>query len=255
MLDHVRDRGSDRKLRLFACACCRRVWDVLDDDKRQVVRLMERFVDGLATVEEMRAQAALALPPRPPHGPHPLDKNRVEAGCRPTLRLLGALLAGFFRSLDEKPRPRDAGGNARDAVYFAVAEDHVFASSVPAYHAAVNASVYGARAVADAAVEHEPEEDRRKAAEASEKFAQAELVRDIFGNPFRPVAVNPLSLAVGIRDLAGSIYDQQDFDRMPALAEALVQVDGVSAELLAHCRSEGPHARGCWAVDLLLGKE
>jgi len=55
--------------------------------------------------------------------------------------------------------------------------------------------------------------------------------------------------------LAESIYDERAFDRMPILADALEEAGCANADILAHCRQPGEHVRGCWAVDLILGKE
>lgn len=81
------------------------------------------------------------------------------------------------------------------------------------------------------------------------------LLRDVIGNPFRPVTVAPESLSRDIVALATSIYENRFFDRMPALADALEAAGCTNADILAHCRGPGPHVRGCWAVDLILGKE
>ena len=83
----------------------------------------------------------------------------------------------------------------------------------------------------------------------------AALFRDIFGNPFRPVAVDPVWLTSTVVAIAGGIYDERAFDRLPILADALQDAGCDHADILAHCRGPGPHARGCWVVDLLLGKQ
>jgi hypothetical protein len=85
--------------------------------------------------------------------------------------------------------------------------------------------------------------------------APAELLRDIFGNPFRPVTADPSWLTSTVVALARGIYDDRAFDRLPILADALQDAGCDHADILAHCRSDDPHARGCWVVDLLLGKE
>jgi hypothetical protein len=83
----------------------------------------------------------------------------------------------------------------------------------------------------------------------------AGLVRDVLGNPFRPPApVAPAWVTAAVADLAGTIYTAGALDRLPILADALEEAGCTDADLLAHCRGPGPHARGCWAVDLLVGK-
>jgi hypothetical protein len=88
----------------------------------------------------------------------------------------------------------------------------------------------------------------------AELAATADLIRCVFGNPFRPVAVEPewrTSTAVA---LATGIYADRAFDRLPVLADALEDAGCTNADVLGHCRGPGPHARGCWVVDLILGK-
>jgi hypothetical protein len=86
----------------------------------------------------------------------------------------------------------------------------------------------------------------------------AELVAlfyEIFGNPFRPVNVDPAWLTTDVRLLAEGIYAEKAFERMPILADALQEAGCDSDDLLNHLRGGGPHVRGCWALDLVLGKE
>lgn len=88
-----------------------------------------------------------------------------------------------------------------------------------------------------------------------EREAQCLLIRDIFGNPFRPVDAAWLKRRQGkVPKIAQRIYDARAFADLPILADALEEAGCTNAELLAHCRHPGPHVRGCWAVDLILGK-
>jgi hypothetical protein len=80
-------------------------------------------------------------------------------------------------------------------------------------------------------------------------------LRDVFGNPFRPVTVNPTWQTATVVSLAQAIYDERAFDRMPILADALEDAGCTNADVLNHCRQPGEHVRGCWVVDLLLGKQ
>jgi hypothetical protein len=88
---------------------------------------------------------------------------------------------------------------------------------------------------------------------------QAALLRDIIGNPFHtryPADPNVLAWNEGtVRRIAQAIYDERAFDRLPILADALLDAGCEDEDLLAHCRSPGPHVCGCWAIDLILGKE
>lgn len=79
-------------------------------------------------------------------------------------------------------------------------------------------------------------------------------IRDIFGNPFRPVTVDSSWLTSTVLPLASGIYEEKAFDRMPILADALQDAGCDNAEVLEHCRGPGPHVRGCHVLDLILGK-
>jgi hypothetical protein len=84
------------------------------------------------------------------------------------------------------------------------------------------------------------------------------LLREIIGNPFRPVrcSVEWLEANSGAaRRLAEVIYSQRAFDSLPILADALEEAGCDNAEILSHCRGPGPHVHGCWALDTVLGKE
>ena len=84
----------------------------------------------------------------------------------------------------------------------------------------------------------------------------AALLRDLF-NPFRPAPVENSLLVwndATIPKMAQSIYDARAFDRLPLLADALEEAGCADADILSHCRTPGEHVRGCWVVDLLLGK-
>lgn len=186
MLAFLRDRGaaSDRKLRLFAVACSRRAWPLIDDLGRAAVELAESFADGRANSEQLRA---------------------ARLACK------------------------GSGGHS-------------------SWYAAVTDPAVAARNAALSAVGGASHPDH-------ERLAQADLLRDIFGNPFRPVTVQPSWLTPAVLTLAGRIYDERAWDRLPDWADALVDAGCDAAEVLNHCRGPGEHVRGCWVVDLLLGRE
>ncbi|VTT98685.1 Uncharacterized protein OS=uncultured bacterium PE=4 SV=1 [Gemmataceae bacterium] len=81
-----------------------------------------------------------------------------------------------------------------------------------------------------------------------------ERLQCLFGNPFCPVTADPTWLTSTVVALARGIYEDRAFERMPILADALQDAGCDNADILDHCRGPGPHVRGCWVVDLLLGK-
>jgi hypothetical protein len=100
--------------------------------------------------------------------------------------------------------------------------------------------------------------------ENQDRAVQIELIREVFGNPFRPAEVQPVWLSWCdsiIVKLAADIYDERSLPagildglRLQILADALEEAGCNDETLLAHCRKPGEHVRGCWVVDLLLGK-
>jgi hypothetical protein len=89
---------------------------------------------------------------------------------------------------------------------------------------------------------------------AGDWSALTRFVRDIFGNPFRPVTFSRRWRTSDVVGLARAIYDERAFERMPILADALMDAGCEDEVIIAHCRGDGPHVHGCWLVDLILGK-
>ena len=85
--------------------------------------------------------------------------------------------------------------------------------------------------------------------------AGSDLIREVFGNPFRPITLKPSWLTSTVLALATGIYADKAFDRMPILADALQEAGCDNDDILDHCRHPGEHVRGCWVVDLLLNKK
>jgi hypothetical protein len=140
------------------------------------------------------------------------------------------------------------------ALAAAVGASSRFVGSIKA--AAMDTSV-AANAAAQRAGEDVSDErfdEAHDAARSQEVVAQAHLIRCILGNPFRPVALESTWRTSTVVALAQGIYDERAFDRMPILADALQDAGCDNDDVLTHCRGPGPHARGCWVVDLVLGK-
>jgi hypothetical protein len=82
------------------------------------------------------------------------------------------------------------------------------------------------------------------------------LFREVVGNPFRPIAVEAAWLTSDVLALARQMYEAREFSAMPILADALQDAGCDNDDILSHCRdTTAPHVRGCWIVDLVLGKK
>ena len=80
------------------------------------------------------------------------------------------------------------------------------------------------------------------------------ILRCIFGNPFRPITLDASWLTPTVMLLALAIYHDRGFERMPVLGDALEEAGCTNGDILDHCRQTGQHAKGCFVVDLILGK-
>ncbi|HLW64937.1 MAG TPA: hypothetical protein VKS79_06410 [Gemmataceae bacterium] len=200
--------SAERKLRLFGCACCRRMWPLLNRKKlRHAIEVAERFADGLANEEERIAA-------------HRSIARSIE-----------------FFDVDSS--------QGQEALYAAEFVLHT------ARFAANDAPAMALRAIA-AAHRHQP------AVEEAEARAQMELLRDIFGPLlFRwiPFADEWHEWKCGcLQKLARTIYEDEHFELLPILADALQEAGCTDADVLAHCQSKTRHVRGCWVVDWVLGR-
>jgi hypothetical protein len=217
-------KGSDRKLRLFAVACCRRIWHLVPDNpSRQAVEVAERFADGFATEEQRQAALRGA------------EAARMAVNAPGSFRVyLAATLAAVAYTTVAVPWDLEVIG-------------------LNASREASTAAAYCGLPDADDADDTAAYEATR-VAWANEQATQAKMLRDIFGNPFRPVALSQAEQTPTAVALAQAIYDERAFDRLPILADALEDAGCTDAAILGHCRGPGPHVRGCWVVDLILGK-
>jgi hypothetical protein len=216
MLEFLRGKISDRKLRLLVAAACHRIWWLLPQASRTFVETLVAYADGLVTNAEYHAASDAAFAEadaadRDP--PNTLTYATVSVGISDS-----PTVASVMSCLD----------TATSAVGCATAED------AP-----------------------EGEYDfQYDCARMRERAEQSRLVLDIFGPlPFRPVTVDPSWLTSTVAALVRGVYTERAFDRLPILADALQDAGCDNDDLLTHCRSDGPHVRGCWVVDLLLGKQ
>jgi hypothetical protein len=202
MLKSAKSKISDRKLRLFAVACARRVAHLpyrgvsaaISDKARiadkQAIAIAEEVAEGKVSVGELKAA---------------LKTTQTITAGRACTR------ASAFA----------AAKDTADTLYWFV---HWHPATTPAQ-------------------------------KATELPAQANLLRCIAGNPFCPCAWKPAGASSTVLNISQSIYTDCQFDRLPILADALEDAGCTDADILNHCRQPGEHVRGCWVVDLILGKE
>jgi hypothetical protein len=221
MLEFLRGKATDRKLRLFGVACWRRASHLMESERqRRAVEVAERYADGLASLPELAAVRGAAL--------------GVAAGRGWTAATAAVRAVRGLTRLAEQAavgpsvwRVSMAGGSltlVRDPV--------------------------------------RPEIDMQVAASEAvwtqQRWDQSARLRDIFGPlPFRPVTVHTDVLAWNDRlvpRLAQAIYEERRWGDMPVLADALLDAGCDNDEIVAHCRAGGEHIRGCWVLDLCLGK-
>jgi hypothetical protein len=215
MLIHLSHRADklDRKLRLFAVACCYRLSDSFPGPcSRRALEVAERYADGQSSPDELERQSNGA-------------RTEQHAASSAVVTLASA----------------------------AAAE----AASARAWSAARKASLQSAWCVGEKA---------GLQAGIAERHGQCTLLRDIIGNTFRPSPPLPAAVLAWsnrtVPRIAQGIYDERqmpqgtlDNARLAILADALLDAGCDDEDLITHCRSHEAHVRGCWAVDLILGRE
>jgi hypothetical protein len=223
MLEFLRasGKGSDRKLRLFACACCRRAWRFFTSKRLQAaVEVSERYADGLATTAEL------------------------EQAQRAAQRLADR---GFRRKVRAMPWAMSVQGKFAKQAATQVASADMDE---------VVDSVRGGFVVARSGADYERQVRR-------EQLRQCDLLRDLF-HPFHCVPCQRAWLTwndATVKRVAETAYQDRslpagrlDQSRLAILADALEEAGCADIEILNHLRSPGPHTRGCFVLDLLLGK-
>lgn len=236
MLAFMGIRLSDRQFGLFACACCRRIWHLFGDESmKRLIEVSERYLDGAASREEqVAAQEAIRFRLSVSH--LALEQSYVEVATPLTHAVAAAGLLIADGGLLSQPE----GAHRRAAI-----AAHCAA-------AAVREWVFQSLTWQGPEDFYEATLPAREA-EALEKEEQCILLRDIAGNPFRPVVFDPNWRTPVAAGLARAIYEDRSFDHLPILADALMEAECDDAQILAHCRTPEPHAWGCWVLDLVRG--
>ena len=234
MLEFRRRNATCRQLRLFAVACCRRFWSRLDpnhvEELQRAIELAERFIEKQATYDECGAtRADLAS--------RTLSDQTIAIMCALAPEIRDTAVAGANAALSAMCYREELVVPERRAQ---VALLHDIFGPLSFRSVALDPSVLAGLVV-------------------PERRAQVALLHDVFGSlPFHPVTVPPDVLAWNDRlvpRLAQAIYVERRWGDMPILSDALLDAGCGDEEILAHCRAGGEHVRGCWVIDLLLGRQ
>jgi hypothetical protein len=226
MLRQLGAAPSLRKRRLLVLACCCRLIDLLNNHHlRQALQVAESWIEG-ACVPTERKNARRAA--------HAAAQLASGMSLEEGLKLSDSAAWSVQRLLQRGPL--DA-----EHVLFVLAEARLKDAGARAHLAKLP------QEVADA---------KRVGAFKTEGRAQCDLLRDVIGNPFRPVAFDSAWRTSTAVSLARGMYESRDFGAMPILADALQDAGCDSEDVLDHCRDpKATHVRGCWVVDLVLGKQ
>ena len=232
MLPALGERASARKLRLFATECCRRLYRHIcyTGISRTRVEAFEgwldvsdQFADGQATAEALAEAIDNMI-------------RHSAWGYMDWVRSTGEAVGALNTELDFDLTWWNAATAAGD-----LEADWYNMSGSRMGENTISTDEY-----------RQIERDET----AKELAAQAALVREVFGNPFRPVAFDPAWRTDTAVSLARQMYEAREFSAMPILADALQDAGCDNDDVLSHCRAANQiHVRGCWVVDLVLGKE
>jgi hypothetical protein len=225
--------ATERKMRLFACACLYPLRELLKDPRSEAaIEVSERFAERQATSNEL-----------------------TEAGNDAWLAV-----ESLQPTAIELASPGFALGSTMANVWPLAARAAADVTNLFASEAAV--AVQGS--VERASMEWAGKGPSiAEVAAVTGAAARAHLLRDIIGPlPFREVRLDPGTRTETVRNLAYTIYKERDAttgrldtSRLAVLAHALEEAGCTNIDVLQHCREDGVHVRGCWVVDLLLGKE
>jgi len=257
-----------RKRRLFACACAGRVRHLLKSPaSSEAIAAAEQHADGALDADalaahEHAARQASAQAVREAHavwsqGPAaPVARAAwigVWAACaaentcdRFDAARPGSLEAGFQGCL--------AVRTAQVAAWARTVADEL--ANAGAGEAETETALFFSFLRGLKHTVQRIEEAVRDRATTCETVYQAGLVREVFGNPFRPVRFDPAWRHANggvVSRVAGAIYHDRGWDDLPILADALEDAGCDEPALLEHLHGPGPHVRGCWALDLVLG--
>ena len=237
-LDYLIGKASERKFNLFRFACCRQIWHLLLHDLyRQAIQSAERLIEAQSSREELESAILLA-------------ENMILAVQANSTRSPHRVL---------EIRAATVAIHAAKADYEWLSFPNTASYACGIVQEATSAACWAA--ATDACWPNEQSTPSPEWPDVYTKMQhghtnlQGLILLDVFGNPFRPVTIDSQLLTPPVVQLAQTIYADRCFDRMGKLADALYDAGCDNDEILNHCRGLGPHVRGCWVVDMVLGKE
>ncbi|MGF1580780.1 MAG: hypothetical protein ACFCD0_15570 [Gemmataceae bacterium] len=218
LLDYVQDQISDRKLRLFVCACVRMVWDLLIDDRsRRAVDCGERLANGHLSYAQTRNVGLAA---------RSAELSFRDSNFRGSQGRMQAYHAARAAALTLVP---NADLMRLGPTFCELAQIEKLSQLEP------------------------PAAVRRRV-----RSAQSRLLRCLVGNPFRPMYVEPRCLVWNggiIVKIAQRIDESRNYGHLPVLADALEEAGCSNEVILEHCREGTTHAKGCHVLDCILSRE
>jgi hypothetical protein len=228
-LVNLRDKPNRRKLRLFAVACCHRIRHLLEQPVAvQAVALAEQFADGQASRADMLAASAQVA--------------KMHSGVWDAYQAVTKASSKFPTYTFRSEYVDGPDYLAACAVWRSTLWEHIKTDPDPPRQEKPNAAANSAK--------------------AAERGTQADFLRCIFGNPFRPVPDCLAWRTPSVVSLAQAAYEDRELpgsQLVPAclavLSDALEEAGCTDQAMLGHLREPGPHVRGCWPVDLLVAKE
>jgi hypothetical protein len=246
-LEFLSGRVTHRKVWLFEVACCRRIWEYITDPQSQaVVEITERSADAPIDLQTILA----------------LDYDRITDNCGGPdgTHAMAFMVAGhvgysFIGLIHDSAW---SGDDFVDALSTSEGVVQVMVESVEISGADLLRLKDSEEFLPAFRKWQAAKEAAARDRVAKEQKVQSDLLRDIFGNPFRPPTIDPVWITRNggaVPKLAQAIYAQRRFQDLPVLIDTLEEAGCTNADILAHCRQPGGHVRGCWVVDLLLGKE
>jgi hypothetical protein len=272
LLVNPASRPSDRKLRLLTCAMCRALFRAFDRiyDNRTIaaIEVADRFIEGQATREELFAAqeharaAATDDEEMVYYNPHYDTRSGNIAAAEAVVYLTSTSGTPAIRpNVAFSPAAGDLVTESPTGVPLTCQFDPFSDEACDLLRGVLAAPTRASEAVCYAAVCRCLDAAAMKRA----KKDQLVLIRDVFGNPFRSVTISPAVLAWNdstVVRLAQAAYEARqlpagtlDDGGLAVLADALDESGCTDTDILGHLRGPGPHVRGCWVVDLLLGKK